>query len=154
MKVYLGADHGGFALKEKVKTWLVDWKIEFEDKGAKTLDPADDYPQFAFSVGEAVSGTPDAKGILLCRSAAGMVIAANKVAGIRAVAVSDVRGATHAREHNNANIIGISGDWTDEEMTKHIIKAFLDTKFSNEPRHKRRVDQISAYESSCCGGCC
>lgn len=160
MTIYVGSDHGGFALKERVKQWLTAKKFAFEDMGAKKLDPQDDYPQFAFAVAEAVSGNYDetkrwgdrTKGIVLCRSAAGVVIAANKVPGIRAAAVFDVRGTIRAREHDDVNVIGISGDWTDEKTTEAIIQAFLETQFSSEPRHARRVAQISEYESSCCGG--
>ena len=87
--IYLGADHGGFKLKEKIKQWLSEWKLPYEDLGAHKLDPEDDYPQFAFTVAEKVAQADDmtqawekrAKGILVCRSAAGMVIAANKVKG-------------------------------------------------------------------------
>ena len=150
MKVYLGADHGGFPLKEKVKAWLTAWKVTFEDKGAYTLDPEDDYPQFAFAVAEVIG--PKDRGIIVCRSAAGLVIAANKVPGVRAVAVFDERGAINARTHNDANVLGLSADWTDEKTTEKIIKAFLKTEFSKEARHKRRLGQIEDYEQSCCGG--
>ena len=160
--IYIGADHGGFQLKEKIKVWLKEWGVEFEDVGAKSLGPEDDYPEFAFAVAEKVGAQDDnvipwkqaAKGILLCRSAAGMVIAANKVCGVRAVAVTDEKAARHSREHNNANVIGISGDWTDENQAQKILKVWLDTEFSKEARHRRRVGHIAMYETpmGCCGG--
>lgn len=163
--IYLGADHGGFKLKEKIKVWLAEWKLPFEDVGAHTLDPEDDYPQFAFAVAEKVADADDMnaewklrpKGILICRSAGGMVIAANKIKDIRAVAAQNETQAKHAREHNDANIIGISGDWTSEADTKKIIKIWIDTEFSREARHDRRVRQIRQKEfmgGGCCGGGC
>ncbi len=166
--IYLGADHGGFELKETIKQWLMQWKFEFEDCGAFKLDPEDDYPQFAFAVAEKVAEDfrsshhqmsakhtseevlafwkDQPKGILICRSAGGVIIAANKVKGIRAVAVQNVQMAKHAREHNNANIIGISGDWTSSEQVKEIVRVFIETEFSSKGRHKRRIEKIKAFE--------
>ncbi len=158
--IYLGADHGGFELKEKVKLWLSDWGEKYEDLGAKELDPDDDYPQYAFKVAEKVGIEDDmslnwkqrAKGILLCRSAGGVVISANKLKEARAVGVYDEKMVKHAREHNDANIIAISGDWTKENEAKKLVKTFLDTEFSKEDRHKRRINQIREKEYQC--GCC
>lgn len=162
--IYLGADHGGFKLKEKIKQWFTEWKLKYEDIGPLRLDPDDDYPQYAFAVAERVSREDAmtdswkdrAKGILICRSAGGVVIAANKVKDIRAVAVYDTKQARHAREHNDANVIGISGDWMTEKQAKDIIKTWLDTQFSNEERHLRRVNQIreKEFRGGCCGGGC
>lgn len=140
--VYLGSDHGGFVLKDKLKLWLSEWGYPFEDMGALTLDPNDDYPDFAFAVARKVVQDLENRGILLCRSGAGMVIAANKVKGVRAVDALDERSAYHAREHNNANIIVIGADWVEEPITQKIIKTFLDTVFSNEARHVRRLQKI------------
>jgi ribose 5-phosphate isomerase B len=188
--LYIGADHGGFELKEKIKAWLKGAKIAFVDLGASTLDPADDYPSYAFTLAQKVVQNDTSKtsrqkgasnwssdqvgneskadmssqhnlGILLCRSAAGMIIAANKIPGIRAVAVFDEKQTVHAREHNNANVIGISGDWTDFKTAKNIIESFLNTHFSLEPRHQRRLNEIADKEKSMCEcenssgcGCC
>lgn len=160
--IYIGADHGGFPLKEKVKTWLKEWKLPFEDLGAKKLDPEDDYPEFAFLVAQMVgqgdvAGHPwekRDKGILLCRSAAGVIIAANKVKGVRAVAAFDATQAKHSRQHNDANVLGISGDFLDEKKAKEIIKTWLSTEFSKEQRHQRRINQISDFEYQQGGGCC
>ena len=158
--IYIGADHGGYELKEKIKKWLSEWKLKYTDCGADTVDPEDDYPQFAFTVAEAVGREDDmtkswskrTKGILVCRSAGGMVIAANKVKDVRAIAVTDIKSAKHSREHNDANILGLSGDWMDEKQAKEIVKMWLDTEFFGEVRHKRRIDQIREREYSC--GCC
>lgn len=145
--IYLGADHGGFALKEQLKTWLTDWQLAFTDLGATVLDPADDYPDFALAVAQAVATAPaEHRGILACRSAAGVVIAANKVKSIRAVAPLTAQAAQHSREHNDANVIGLSGDWLDETTAKAIVQTWLQTPFSGEARHQRRLDKITQFE--------
>ena len=144
----MGADHGGFALKERVKEWLTEWGYAWEDLGNTEHREDDDYPQFAFAVGENVGRQEDARGILGCRSAGGMVIAANKAKGARAVNVHDVKSAVHARENNNANIAVLSGDWLEEEEAKKILKTFLKTEFTGEERHKRRIKQIEEYEKT------
>ncbi len=152
MTIYVGADHGGFELKEAVKNWLADWGYDVEDMGALAPEPDDDYPNYAFAVANAVtkavttSGEGSAWGVLLCRSGGGMTIAANKVPGIRAVAASSPREAVHARENNNANILTLSGDWLDETKAKETLKAFLDTPFNTASHHQRRLTMISQYE--------
>ena len=145
--IYLGADHGGFELKTQLAQWLTQWGMEFTDLGAHVLDPEDDYPDFAFAVAEAVGKSPDQhKGILACRSAAGVVIAANKVHGVRAIAPLTAEAAKHGREHNDTNVIGLSGDWLDEATAQAIVKTWLNTPFSHEPRHQRRLDKITQFE--------
>ncbi len=153
MKIILGCDHGGFELKERLKSYLKSKGYDIEDMGAKSLDPQDDYSKYALLVAKKV-GKAEAerdfqegvKGILFCRSASGMVIAANKVKGIRAVSAFDETSARHSREHNAANVLALSGDWMDEEKAKKIASAWLETPFSNEQRHVRRLKEISDYE--------
>jgi ribose 5-phosphate isomerase B len=148
--IYLGSDHGGFSLKQEIIKIL---KHRYEDLGNTVFDKDDDYPEYAFRVAEKV-GKEDRqgkwderpKGILLCRSAGGVIIAANKVRNVRAVAVFDERSAKHSREHNDANVIAISGDWTSVEEAKKIVKAWLSTEFSGDERHRRRLKQIEDYE--------
>ena len=145
--IYLGADHGGFELKEHIKQWLTEWDMEYQDLGADTLDSDDDYPDFAFAVAEAVAKNSNQhRGILACRSAAGVVVAANKVQNVRAVAVHTAEGAQHSREHNDANVIGLSGDWMTLEQAKEVLHTWLMTEFSHEERHQRRLDKITNYE--------
>lgn len=161
--IYVGADHGGFELKGVVKRWLADQGYAFEDLGNTVFDKEDDYPQYALAVATNVSTQVavrseqsnvdwknQARGILACRSAAGVVIAANKVKGIRAVAVTNAEMTKHAREHNDANVIALSGDWTSEEEVKKIVDTFLTTEFSHEERHARRLAQIAVYEEDYC----
>ena len=154
--IYLGADHGGYELKEKIKQWLGEWGLEFEDLGAHKLDPDDDYPQFSFNVAEKVgkqdkphqSWSKRAKGILVCRSSAGMVIAANKIKNVRAAGAVDVKSVVHSREHNDANVLALSGDWLGDAEAKQLIRIWLDTEFSREARHVRRIKQITEKETS------
>jgi ribose 5-phosphate isomerase B len=148
MKIYLGADHGGFELKEKIKTWLTEQNYEVEDCGAFSYDGEDDYPDFTFPVAEKVAGdqTQESRGILFCRSSGGVIIAANKVRGVRAVGVTNTKAAQHAREHNNANMIGLAGDWMTEDQAKQAVLAFLTTPFSSESRHARRLEKIAARD--------
>lgn len=162
--IYLGADHGGFELKEKIKEWLTQNHYSFEDLGNATFDPGDDYQEIAFKVAEKVAGEgkkfgnrqqatgnswkDEPKGILLCRSAAGMVIAANKVKRIRAVSAFDKESAEHSRKHNNSNILALSGDRLNNFEAFDILKAWLETEFSNLERHVRRLRVIGEYENS------
>lgn len=142
--IYLGADHGGLVLKAKISDWLSQQGLLFEDLGAKTLDPQDDYPDYAHAVARKVVENPENFGILLCRSGAGMAIAANRIPGVRAVEISDLRSAIHAREHNNANIVVLAADWIDESLVIPLIQSFLHMPFSKEERHQRRIDKIDA----------
>ena len=144
--IYLGSDHGGFKLKEELKKFLEKKQYQFKDLGNTKSDKKDDYPDYAFKVAEKVASEKSSFGILLCRSSAGMVIAANKVKGVRAVSVFDVNSAKHAREHNDANIIALSGDWINKKKMFKIVDVFLTTEFSGEERHVRRLKKIQEYE--------
>ena len=146
MKVVLGADHGGFEMKNQIKQFLKDKGFDVDDKGALSLDPEDDYVDFAKAVAQEVAGNQDDRGILFCRSAAGMVIAANKINNVRAATAFDVKSAVHSREHNDTNVIALSGDWLDVQKAKEIISAWIDTAFSPEERHHRRVHKIAELE--------
>lgn len=147
MTIYLGADHGGFELKEQIKVWLLENGYQVEDCGNAVLDPNDDYPEFAFTVAQKVTQSEaESVGILFCRSGGGMSIAANKVEGIRAVDVFDLTSAIHAKTNNNANVISLGADWMDPGESKLIIENFLKSKYMGEERHARRLKQIEAYE--------
>lgn len=150
MKIFIGADHGGFEKKQEIISQLEELGHQVVDCGAHHLDPEDDYPEYAFKVGEelvkAQNVGEDALGILLCRSGAGMNMAANKVMGVRAAVVSSIDQAGHARQHNNANIATLSADWMSTNEMMKITRQFIETDFSKEERHIRRVAQISSYE--------
>ena len=145
--IFLGADHGGFELKTKLKQFLEELGYEYKDLGNVKYDKDDDYPVYTIKVSEAVAKNKENRGILLCRSAGGVIVAANKVKGVFAIAVTDVKSAKHAREHNDANVLGLSGDWMTEQEAKDAVKVFLETEFTNEERHTRRINMIKEYEN-------
>ncbi|HZZ98320.1 MAG TPA: RpiB/LacA/LacB family sugar-phosphate isomerase [Candidatus Saccharimonadia bacterium] len=142
--IYLGADHGGFQHKEAIKKWLESVGQQFEDVGAASLDPADDYPKFAFAVAKKVAADQQGIGIVLCRSGGGMAIAANRVKGVRAVDCLNTESVLHAREHNDANVLSLPADSMSEQDAIAMVKLFLETKFSGDDRHKRRIAELDA----------
>ena len=146
MKVTIAADHGGFELKKFIIDWLSVKGFEVSDSGNFMFDEKDDYPDYAFKVAQRVSKIKNTKGILICGSGAGMVIAANKVHGIRATLAYDTYSAKMAKIDNNVNVLCIRERKFSESKAKKIIYIWLTTEFSNLPRHKRRIDKISHYE--------
>lgn len=144
--VYIGADHGGFELKEELKKYLAELGVQTEDMGAFSLDPNDDYTDFIIPIAKKVALTPDSLGIVIGRSGNGEAIAANKVNGIRAAVCLNERMAEKTRDHNNANILSLGADYISIEDAKKIVKKFLDTPFSNEERHIRRLKEIEDIE--------
>jgi ribose 5-phosphate isomerase B len=141
--IVIGADHGGFELKEKIKKKLDELGYEYEDIGAFKPNPKDDYPEFAERVGRDISEHPDWKGILICRSGQGMAMVANKFSGVRAAVCHSVDEAKMTREHNDANVLSIGADDVQEKDALKMVQAFLETLFSDEKRHKKRVEQIN-----------
>jgi ribose 5-phosphate isomerase B len=144
--IYIGSDHAGFKLKEKVKKWLVREKLNFKDMGALKLNPKDDYPDYAEKVARKVV-REGGIGILLCGSAQGVCIAANKIKGIRAVVPFSVKEAQLAREHEDANVLCLSGWYFNPLKAQRLIKKFLNTKFSGAVRHRRRMNKIKKLEN-------
>lgn len=145
MRIYIGADHGGYKLKEELKKYLGEIGHEVEDMGARKLNPGDDYPDFVFPTAESVAQNPGSMGIVIGRSGNGEAIAANKVKGIRAALCWSEEIAKKAREHNNANILSLGADHITTDNAKKIAKAFLEIPFSGEERHKRRIEKITSY---------
>jgi len=144
--IYIAADHRGFRLKEEIKKWLETELYEFRDLGATEYDRDDDYPEFAFKLGEIVS-QENTRGILICGSGAGASIAANKVVGIRAGLCTSAKQASAAKNDDNINILCLSSDWVSLEDNQKIVETFLKTLFSSEERHIRRINQIKDYET-------
>ena len=146
MIVYLGSDHGGFYLKEKVEAHLLKAGIKVEDVGNQVLDPADDYPQFAFAAATKLLGSTDAdpRAILICKGGQGMAIAANRIRGVRAVVISDVEEAKMSRNDNDANVLSLPSRVleSDEKLAFDIIDTWLKTPFSKAERHARRLREI------------
>lgn len=149
MQVYIASDHGGFELKDKIKKMLLEMDITPIDCGAETLDPEDDYPDFAIALGQKLKqdNFEGAKGILICRSGVGMAIVANKIKGIYAALCSTREQAIKAREHNNANVLCLDADFIDDNIHLDIVKTFLETEFGGwNSRHGRRVTKIIEFE--------
>jgi ribose 5-phosphate isomerase B len=146
MNVYIGTDHGGFALKEALKPWLTGLGYTVIDCGNTVLDPIDDFPDFTFAVADKVASDPNSCGIVSCRSAGGVTIAANKVKGIRCVMGVNVQDVQFNREHDNINVLAIAGEHATQEEAKAMIKVFLETPFPGEERHVRRLKKIEARE--------
>lgn len=147
MKVYIGADHGGFALKGKLSAWLTEQKHEVVDCGNTKFEPTDDFPDFAFAVADHVAADPESRGIVICRSAGGVTIAANKVRGIRCVTGVNPVDVAHNRSNDNANVLAIAGDYTHEQEAKELVKTFLLTPFSGDERFVRRLQKIQDREN-------
>ncbi len=148
MKIYLGADHKGFDLKEKIKPWISHWKYEFEDLGALTLDHKDDYTFYASKVARAVMGSKDSLGILLCGSGVGVDVVANKFDGIRASIGKSPAQIKAGRHDDNMNILVLASSFTKDKEAKDLIKAFLETKFGKAKRFKKRIKDIKKIEKS------
>jgi ribose 5-phosphate isomerase B len=148
MKIHLGCDHAGFELKEKVAIHLKNKGHEVIDHGAKKFNAVDDYPVFCFLAAQAAAKDPSSLAIVIGGSGNGEQISANKIKGVRAALAWSTETAKLAREHNNANVMGIGGRMHSESESLAIIDAFIDTVFSNEERHVRRINQISGYETS------
>lgn len=145
--IYLSADHRGFEAKELILQFLESENYEFKDLGPYSLDPDDDYPDFAFLLGETVSNNPGSLGIIICGSGIGVCIAANKVKGIRAGYCESIKHAVKAKEDDDTNILVLDMFTFDLEKDKKIIKSWLETPFSYEERHKRRLGKIEKYEN-------
>ncbi|MBI4148827.1 ribose 5-phosphate isomerase B [Candidatus Woesearchaeota archaeon] len=142
--IYLGADHAGFALKEELKKYLA--KIspeEVVDVGSFDPHSTDDYPDYAKLVARQVQKSRKNKGILICGTGTGMVIAANKFKGIRAVCAYDAYTAKMSRLHNDANILCLRGRKFSTAKQKRVLKLWLSTSFSGHARHRRRIAKLS-----------
>lgn len=142
MKVYLGADHAGFEVKNKIREHLAHNGYEVEDVGPHTLDPVDDYPKYAYLVSTKVLGEDDSRGILVCGSGQGVCMAANRVRGIRAALVWSQEMARETRRDNDSNVLCLASRFTDEDTIMGIVDNWLEEKFSGEERHIRRLDEL------------
>lgn len=142
--IALGADHGGYELKEAIKRYLEEKGIEYKDFGTFSTESVD-YPDFAQKVAEAVAKGEYSSGILICGTGIGISIAANKVPGIRAANVGDVFSARAAKEHNNANILCMGGRVTGPGLAVMMVDEWLNAKYQGG-RHQRRLDKITDIE--------
>ncbi|WP_297739607.1 ribose-5-phosphate isomerase [uncultured Tessaracoccus sp.] len=146
MRVHIATDHAAFEMKNYLAGRLRDAGYEVVDHGATTYDALDDYPTFIIPCAEAVAASGEL-GIVLGGSGNGEQIAANKVKGVRAALAYNPEIARLSRQHNNANVLSIGGRFHEEEEAWQIVRAFLETPFSRDERHQRRIDAVGAYEA-------
>ena len=148
MKIFLATDHAGFELKEKLLSFLKDLGYEVEDKGAFSYDKDDDYPDFISQVAEEVSKDKESKGIILGGSGQGEAIVANKFPNIRASVYygGDFEIISLSRKHNDSNILSLGSRFVSEDLAKEAVKLWLETDFSGEERHLRRIKKIEKYD--------
>lgn len=139
--IAIGSDHGGFALKEQVIEYLKKSGYEVKDLGCYGLDSVD-YPAYGHAVGKAVASGECEYGIVICTTGIGISIAANKVPGVRCALCSEPYSARMTREHNNANVLAMGGGLIGTNMAFQIVDTFLNTEFSVEEKHHRRVNLL------------
>ena len=139
-KIFLSSDHGGFELKEKVKSFLIDNNFEYEDLGCSSLEPVD-YPDFAKLLSNKIKDKNNSKGIIFCGTGIGISIAANRYPHVRAALCTSIDMASKSRKHNDANVLALGGRILEHKLALEIVKEFLQTDFE-AGRHSVRVDKI------------
>jgi len=145
MRIAIGSDHGGYELKKKIIEFLTKRQIEYSEFGCMYGETYD-YPDAAVEVCNYINNNKVSFGILICSTGIGINIAANKICGIRGALCSDKYSAQMAREHNDANVLCLGSRIIDSNLAIEIVNIFLDTKFSDELRHKNRIQKISELE--------
>ncbi|MEU7591152.1 ribose-5-phosphate isomerase [Micromonospora sp. NPDC049230] len=148
MRVYLGSDHAGFELKVHLANHLAKQGYDVVDVGPHGYDPDDDYPTFCLHTGDQVVADETGLGVVIGGSGNGEQIAANKVAGVRAALAWSVETAQLARQHNDANVVAIGARQHTLDDATGIVEAFLNTPFSGNERHARRIAQVAEYEKT------
>ncbi|GGL69696.1 ribose-5-phosphate isomerase [Streptomyces fumigatiscleroticus] len=148
MRVYLGSDHAGYELKNHLVEWLKEAGHEPVDCGPHIYDAQDDYPPFCLRAAERTAADPDALGIVIGGSGNGEQIAANKVKGVRAALAWSEETASLGRQHNDANVIAVGARMHATEEATKFVEVFLNTPFSGDERHIRRIDMLAAYETT------
>ena len=146
MVIYFGADHRGFALKQKLMPVLKERGYEVVDMGASEAVEGDDYVDYAKLVGERVSADPESRGVLICGSGAGMAIAANKFRRVRACLGMSNDEVFDARHDDDLNVLCLASEFVSEEDAKSMLNIFLTTPFSSEERYQRRLNKIAELE--------
>lgn len=145
MRLGIAADHGGFALKEEIKSWLISNGHDVKDFGANSYDAADDYPDFVIPLAKVVA-SGEFKGIAICGSGVGASVAANKVPGVRAALIVDIFSAHQGVEDDDMNLICLGGRVIGVKLAEELISSFLNAKYIGAERHRRRLDKIAAIE--------
>ena len=148
MRVHLGSDHAGFELKAHLVERLGELGYEVVDHGPVEYDPVDDYPPYVLRAAAAVVNDAGSLGVVIGGSGNGEQIAANKVVGVRAALAYDQDTARLSREHNDANVVGIGARMHTQEEALEMVRVFLATPFSGDPRHARRIELMADYEKT------
>ena len=146
MLVAFGTDHGGLTLKECILEAIAEAGHEVLDLGAYTLDPVDDYPDYAVRIGQAIQSGRAQRGIAVCGSGVGVAMAAGKMRGIRACLCHDTYSAAQGVEHDNMNVLCLGGRIIGPELAKALVRAFLSANFDGGERFRRRVDKVDALD--------
>ena len=152
MRIAIGADHGGFQRKNELVPWLQAQGHEIFDLGARVFDPADDYPDITEFVARLVASGRAQRGIIICGSGVGACIAANKVPGVRACLCHDTYSAHQGVEHDDMTVLCLGARIVGMELTKELITAFLNARFSTEPQYRRRLGKVLALEAKALQG--
>lgn len=145
MKIVMACDHGGFEQKERLKQVLLDMGHEVDDYGVHS-EESQDYPDVIYPAAKAVANREFDRGVILCGTGIGASIAANKVHGVRCALVTSVEVAQLTREHNDSNVLAMAGRTTDYETNVEIMKTWINTEFSEDPRHSRRICKLADIE--------
>lgn len=146
MRIVIGSDHAGFALKNDLVRWLDQRGLCCCDVGPHSYDVADDYPDYARVLGEALVRGDGDLGIMVCGTGVGSSIALNKISGIRAAACSDTYSARLSRQHNDANVLCLGERVVGTGLARELVTTWLEAAFSGEERHRRRVEKVAALE--------
>jgi len=146
VKIAIASDHAGFPLKAFLVTHLKALGHKVEDLGTDSADVPVDYPDFAAKTADAVIHGKAGKGIVVCGSGVGACVAANKFKGIRAAVCHDTYSARQGVEHDDMNVLCLGARIIGTALAQEIVEAFVDARFSNEPRHVRRLDKIRSFE--------
>ena len=146
MKIGIAADHGGYVLKEEMKSWLTSLGHDVKDFGAHQLNPVDDFPDFVVPLAKAVASAEVERGIAVCGSGVGASIAANKIGGVRAALIHESFSAHQGVEDDDMNLICLGGRVVGSKAAEELIDAFLNAHFIGGERHRRRLDKVKALE--------
>ena len=147
MRVHLGSDHAGFELKEALRAHLLHAGHEPVDHGPKEFVATDDYPPYCLAAAQGVAADPGSLGVVIGGSGNGEQMAANKVRGARCALAWSIETARLARQHNDANLVSIGARMHDQATALDLVRTFLETPFSGDPRHVRRIEMVSDYEA-------
>lgn len=151
MKIYIGSDHRGFNLKEGLKHWLTENGYEFEDVGADSYNPEDDYPEFAQEVAKRVAQSDplsQPRGIVACGTGVGVDIVANKFNDVRSGLGINATQVKSARSDDDINVLAIAADVVSEDEAREMVKTYLETQYVDAARHARRIQQIEDIEKN------